>query len=133
MTDRFASLTPDRLAEALASARPPVLVDVREQAAFEAGHIAGSLNVLVYELGARRAELPAGLSTPLVVVGDHRKRAHAGATFLTLIGFGGVSVLEGGIAAWAGPIETGPPTARSAPGPELRVVPNEPEGADDPD
>lgn len=137
MTDRFNSLTSDRLAEALASERPPVLVDVREAAAFEAGHVPGSLNILVYELGARRAELPPGFSAPLVVVGDHRKRAHAAATFLVLIGFGSVSVLEGGIATWAGDLDTGPPKARKAPGPELRVVPNElpdqPDPADEPE
>ena len=127
MTDRFSSTTATRLAEALASERPPVLVDVREAAAFEAGHLSGSVHVPVYDLGARRAELPAGLSTPLVVIGDHRKRAHAAATFLVLIGFGHVAVLEGGIATWEGPLATGPPRPHKPPGPELRVVPNEPD------
>ena len=129
MTNRFNSLPAIELALALAGPRPPVLVDVRERAAFEAGHIPGSRNVWVYDLGAERAALPASLGARLVVVGDHRKRAHAAATFLTLIGFGDVAVLEGGIAAYEGPIETGPPIAAPKRGPELRIIPNE--GTDD--
>ena len=128
MTTRFNTLTAEQLAGALGSERPPVLVDVREPAAFEAGHIPASRNVYVYELGSRRSELPAGLATRLVVVSEHQKRAHAGATFLALIGFGDVSVLDGGIATWKGEIRTGPPEKKQPAGPELRVVPNEPAG-----
>lgn len=125
MTNRFSSLPPIELAGALTAPRPPVLVDVRERDAFEAGHIPGSRNVWVYDLGAQRAALPASLAARLVVVGDHRKRAHAAANFLILIGFGDVAVLEGGIAAYEGPIETGPPAAPQVSGPELRIIPND--------
>ena len=125
VTNRFASLTPDQLAEALASTRPPTLVDVRLAPAFEAGRIPLSIHVPVYELGARRSELPGSLSARLVVIGDHQKRAHAAATFLALIGFGDVAVLAGGIATYAGPLESGPVVERKPPGPELRIVPND--------
>jgi len=126
VTNRFASLSPDALAEAMVSARSPTLVDVRELARYEAGHIAGSVHVPVYDLGSRRASLPASVAQRLVIIGDHRKRAHAAATFLALIGFGDVYVLEGGIAAWSGPIEIGPappPPEGQGPGPVLRIVP----------
>ena len=67
-----------------------------------------------------------------MVVGDHRKRAHAAARFLELIGFGDVAILEGGIATWGGPFEQGPaappPEQR---GPELRVLPAEREEPED--
>jgi rhodanese-related sulfurtransferase len=123
VTIRFNLLDPSDLPAALAAARAPILVDVRERAAFEAGHIPGSRNVWVYDLGAERAALPANLAERLIVISDHRKRAQAAANFLTLIGFGDVAVLEGGIATYAGPIETGP-APESAPrrGPQLRVV-----------
>lgn len=125
MSNRFSSLPPSELPDALAAARTPVIVDVRERAAFEAGHIPGSRNVWVYDLGAERAALPANLAARIIVVGDHRKRAHAAANFLILIGFGDVAVLEGGIATYAGPIETGPPVAPPTSGPELRIIPND--------
>jgi len=125
VTNRFDLLTPASLRAALGGARPPVLVDVRSPEAFAAGRVPGSINVPVHDLGARRAELPASLAAPLVVIGDQRKRALAAARFLSLIGFGGVSVLEGGIGEWDGEIETGPPRPPAPPGPALRVVPSD--------
>lgn len=125
MTNRFNLLSAELLTLALAAPRPPTLVDVRSAEAFEAGHIPGSINVPVYDLGARRAELPANVATHVVVICDHRKRAMAGANFLTLIGFGGVSVLEGGIANYSGALATGPAPPRTPSGPMLRVVPND--------
>jgi len=125
VTNRFAELTPDELDEALASSRRPTLVDVRSPAAYEAGHIPGSRNVPVHELGARRAELPTSPAQRIVVVGDHHKRAHAAATFLSLIGFGDVSVLAGGIAGYQGEIEEGPRPPPKPHGPDLRIVPNQ--------
>lgn len=124
MTNRFDLLAPAALRAALDGARPPVLVDVRSPEAYDAGHVPGSLHVPVHDLGARRAELPANLARRLVVIGDHRKRALAAANFLALLGFGGVSVLDGGIAAWDGPLETGPPPPPPSRGPELRVTPS---------
>jgi rhodanese-related sulfurtransferase len=131
VSDRFSLLAPDALRDALAEPRPPVLVDVRSAHAFELGHIPGSRNIPVYDLGARRPELPANLARRLVVIGDHRKRAHAAARFLELIGFGDVAILEGGIATWGGPLDQGPvapPPQQS--GPELRVLPAEPDDSD---
>jgi len=122
VTIRFETLTPTQLDEALASAKPPTLVDVRTLDAYVAGHVPGSTHVPVYELGARRAELPTSTAQRVVVIGDHRKRAQAGATFLALIGFGDVSVLEGGIAAYEGEIEAGPPPPPPSHGPVLRIV-----------
>jgi len=124
MTDRFTFLSPEALEEALAAPRAPVLVDVRTSDGFAAGHIPGSRNVPVHDLGARRADLPASLAERVIVIGDHYKRTVAAARFLVLIGFGDVSILDGGIAAWEGMLETGMPPPRRS-GPELRVVPSD--------
>ena len=125
MAQRFLLLTSVELRAELQSSRPPALVDIRSRDAYEAGHVPGSIHVPVYDLGARRGELPANVAVRVVVIGDHRKRAHAAGTFLTLIGFGDVALLAGGIAAYDGPIEVGPPPAPPRSGPQLRVVPSD--------
>ncbi len=123
MNERFRFVDAATLAAELGSAAPPRLVDVREPAAFELGHIPRSLHVPVHDLGARRGELPSSLAAPLVLVGDDRRRTLAAARFLEIAGFGDVRVLEGGIAAWDGALESGAPAPRTRPGPQLRDLP----------
>lgn len=82
------------------------VLDTRPRAAYEAGHIPGSLHCDVHELSRREKELPPRSST-VVVVGGEGARGRAGAVFLVLAGYGGVRLLEGGFASWTGAIETG--------------------------
>ncbi len=124
MTNRFEFLSPASLERALAAAQPPALVDVRSPAAFAAGHLPGAVSAPVHRLGELRALLPAHLASRLVVIGDDRRRTRAAAQFLALIGFGDVVVLDGGIGAYRGRIESGPAPPPTRPGPELRVIPS---------
>jgi rhodanese-related sulfurtransferase len=120
---RYRSLDGEALAREAAGERPPVVLDIRDRAAFEAGHVPGSLHVPVHEMGRRRADLPRSLVARIVLVGEPGKRLEAGANWLVLMGYGDVAVLEGGIDGWPGEVETGPPEPPKPSGPELRIVP----------
>jgi len=52
------SVSPERLAAALAGAAPPTMVDVRGPDDYAAGHVPGAVNIPADELGGRLAELP---------------------------------------------------------------------------
>ncbi|MEU5979531.1 sulfurtransferase [Streptomyces sp. NPDC047315] len=124
------------LASALAGPRPPVVLDVRYQLGgphgrpdYDAGHLPGAVFVdLDAELAgppgaAGRHPLPdveafgavmrrAGVSTDSsVVVYDADKGWGAARAWWLLrwTGHADVRVLDGGLAAWAGPLETAPP------------------------
>ena len=91
------------LVEALASPRPPRLIDVREDAEVATGMIAGALHV---PLGAVLADPAAMRDTdadtdtrPLVVVCQAGVRARRAAQELHAVGIA-ASVLDGGMSAW---------------------------------
>lgn len=121
--ERFGVLTPAEFATAVAARPAPFVVDVRDAAAYERGHVPGSRSIPVHEVGHRHAELPHSKITRILVVGDAGKRTHAAAAWFVLMGFADVGVLDGGFGAWQGPVEKGPPQPPPAHGPQLRVIP----------
>ena len=82
---------PDPLPEGL------VVLDVREEDEWAAGHVAGSVHVPLRELGGRYAELPADAQT-LVVCRVGSRSAYA-TGFLVQQGVDAVN-LDGGLVAW---------------------------------
>ena len=122
MTARYERIDARALGEALTAPRRPVLVDVRDRAAFEAARIPGSRHVPVHAMGEQRARLPASLAERLIVIGDDASRTHAAANFLVLIGFGDVAVLDGGVATWPGHLNHGTPPDEPCGGPILSTV-----------
>ncbi len=100
--------------EAMLAASPGGLhvLDVRPRAAFEAGHVPGSIHCPVHDLSRREADLPPRVSR-IVVVGEPGRRTDAAVAFLRLTGFVAVASLEGGFAGWRGPVAAGPAPPRS--------------------
>jgi rhodanese-related sulfurtransferase len=119
---RFAELDSGEFETAVAAAPRPFVVDIRDAAEFEAGHVPGSMWIHVHEIAAKRGELPVSRIRRVLVVGDGGKRTQAAATWLVLTGYADVAVLSGGFAAWRGPVEKGPPAPPKPQGPQLRVV-----------
>jgi glyoxylase-like metal-dependent hydrolase (beta-lactamase superfamily II)/rhodanese-related sulfurtransferase len=71
------------------------IIDVRQRAEFEAGHVPGAINV---ELGSlAQTPLPDG---PVTVMCGHGERAMTGASILTARNHRDVSVLDGGPETW---------------------------------
>jgi len=76
-----------------------VLVDIREAAAFQAGHIPQARNVPVAEFEKKIASLPK--NKPVILVCDLGRSAVSAAVQLRKLGIAEVSILEGGLRAWS--------------------------------
>ena len=87
------------------------VLDVREEAAFRQGHIAGSGHVPRSELRLRRSELPPR-EQPLLVVAAEGPEAAAAAAELNALGFASVAWLDAPLAALEGGLANQSPAAR---------------------
>ena len=98
-------VTPAELRRELASARPPVLVDVREPMEWELVRITGARLAPL----SRLPGLAHGLDphADIVTYCHHGVRSLQAATFLRSVGLPRVRSLAGGIDAWAREIENG--------------------------
>ncbi len=85
----------------LISVQQLVLIDVREPAEYEAGHLVGSFNVPLRTLTQNLDLLP-DLNASIVVICKSGGRSMLAATTLELLGYQNVKVLKGGFDAWAG-------------------------------
>ena len=111
------SVTTDRLsaplaAELLASAAPPVLVDIRGPRERDQKRIAGSIGIPLNHLAERLQELPKDRALLVHCAGGYR--SSIAASLLQRAGFDRVSELAGGIAAWEAatlPVEANPTSA----------------------
>ena len=87
------------VAEKLRGNAPPVLLDVRTTGENRSGHIDGSLNVPLHELGKRLPELEEYRDREIVVYCASGNRSVNAAHLLQQKGFKVVN-LRGGISAW---------------------------------
>ena len=88
----------DVAASRMASATPPVIVDVRAAPERARKRIEGSIHLPLNHLGERLSEIPAGRPVLLHCAGGYR--SSIAASLLQRHGFTHVSELAGGIAAW---------------------------------
>jgi rhodanese-related sulfurtransferase len=96
MTQTVQLVRPDQLDDVRRSGALPQLLDCRSPGEFAAGHIPGSVNIPVEELGARRSDIDP--TRPVVFICASGRRATAAAELVA--GRADVSVLEGGVNAW---------------------------------
>ena len=76
------------------------VVDVREQAEFEAGHILNSRNIPLSQVEARAGEVKKNKSIPVIVYCASGVKSAAAVAALKKSGYEQVFSLAGGIAAW---------------------------------
>jgi glyoxylase-like metal-dependent hydrolase (beta-lactamase superfamily II)/rhodanese-related sulfurtransferase len=95
---QVARVTAPALAELLAHATPPVVLDVRSEAEWQRGHIAGSHNIPLTHLRERLAELPAKRTVVVHCEGGYRSAIAA--SLLAQAGVTELLDLVGGIKAW---------------------------------
>ncbi len=93
-----ARITAPALAEQLATANAPFVLDVRTEKEWQTAHIAGSHNIPLTHLRGRLAEVPA--DRPVVVHCEGGYRSAIGCSLLKAAGRTSVSDLVGGIKAW---------------------------------
>jgi len=77
-----------------------LVLDVRDAAEYQKGHMLNARNIPLAELGARAAELEKHKAKPVVVVCESDNRSARAVTALRKLGFEKVFSLGGGIAAW---------------------------------
>jgi rhodanese-related sulfurtransferase len=77
-----------------------LVVDLRPQADFEKGHIAGSRNVQMSQFDPENKQLAAARALPVVLVCKAGQTSSGAAARLRKAGFERVYLLDGGIGAW---------------------------------
>jgi rhodanese-related sulfurtransferase len=107
--DDMTHISQDELLAWIRSGKPPVILDVRSQGEYAAGHVPGALHIPFYAVYARRTEIPASVSEPVIVYCEHGPRAGLAKLALRAAGFEHVVYLEGHMSSWKQrglPIET---------------------------
>ena len=84
----------------LINRRDAVVVDVREQGEYAAGHITGSRHIPQGQLESRLKELDKVKSRPIIVTCATGSRSRAAAALLEKQGYAEVYNLQGGLAGW---------------------------------
>lgn len=102
--------------DAFASRRDAFVIDVREPAEYEAGHVRGARHLPQADLALRLGELPR--DQPIICICQAGRRSLRAAQFLVQAGFTDVSNVQGGTSAW---VESGRPVV-SAVGELLSAV-----------
>ena len=87
-----------------------VIVDVRDQTEFAAGHLPAARNIPLKEIEARSSELKKFIKRPLIVVCQSGNRSRSALETLRKAGFERVLNLDGGFAAWS---QAGQPVSRA--------------------
>jgi hydroxyacylglutathione hydrolase len=98
LVKRTKRITVQALAERLATAEAPLVIDVRTPSEWRSGHIDGSLNLPLNRLTARLAELPNERELALVCRTGYR--SSIATTLLANSGFERVLDVVGGMEAW---------------------------------
>ena len=94
-----ARVTPAQVEALRAQAAAPVLLDVRSQEEFDAGHIPGAIHIPHTDLASRIGEVPRS-QAGVVVYCQKGPRAAMGEQTLLERGFSSVMHLEDGFSAW---------------------------------
>lgn len=76
-----------------------VLVDIRDAASFQAGHIPQARNLPAAEFEKKISSLPK--NKPVILVCEQGRSAVAAAAQLRKLGVAEVTILEGGLRAWS--------------------------------
>lgn len=105
--DCIRTLPVAELRKRLATTDAPLVLDVRQDAEWLAGHIPGAVHIENGRMPYDRLPLPT--DRPIVVHCQHRDRSTAGLSVLARRGYANLSLLDGGYAAWE---EAGYETAR---------------------
>ena len=98
LLERTERVTAGSLSEALASADPPVVVDVRSDGEWQERHIDGAMSLPLSRLQDGLDALPADRQLVVHCASDYR--SSVAASLLAHAGLERIAVLVGGLAAW---------------------------------
>jgi len=78
----------------------PLVIDVREQSAWQTERISGTLQIALRDLPAKIDRLPSGRGEPIIVVCQAGVHGTMAMTVLRMLGYTNVRNLRGGLNAW---------------------------------
>jgi rhodanese-related sulfurtransferase len=93
-------ILPQETAALMKGEPPPVLIDLRERAAYDQGHIPGAISVPEAQFKERLAALKLPKADAVVLYGADDARTRDATKYLYENGYHGALTLKGGIAAW---------------------------------
>ncbi len=76
------------------------VLDIRQRAEFQAGHVPGAVHIELGDIHVRLDELNKSGQTPTVIMCGHGERAMSAASLLARAGFSDLRVLKGGPEDW---------------------------------
>jgi rhodanese-related sulfurtransferase len=88
------------LLEQIDGERAPLILDVRSQAEYKAGHVPGAVNVPFWLVPLRARSLPVERDAPVIVYCGHGPRALLAKAALRASGFTRVACLAGHWSEW---------------------------------
>jgi len=88
------------LLQLINSPQAPVIIDVRSEREFDAGHIPGAIHIPFWSAYFRSEEVPGDLLSPVVIYCQHGPRASLAGWMLRLEGFRNIRYLEGHMSNW---------------------------------
>ena len=100
----FQTVTPDEVATRVAARDDVFVVDLREPRQFHQGHIPEAIPLPADEFADRFAR-ELDLDDEVIVVCERGLTSREAAKFLASQGFANVATMEGGMAAYDGPLE----------------------------
>ena len=109
-TDGVQEISAEDAALWLKSAKPPRLIDVREQDEWETARIAGAELLPLSQWPDLALQKLTDKSQPLLMQCHHGARSARAAAWLLSQGFSDVTNLAGGIAAWSEEVDAKVPT-----------------------
>lgn len=96
---KYQMISPARLTE-LVNREQGLVVDLRPQAEYDKGHIAGALHLPLSQFNPDSKALSKARELPIVLVCQRGATAGPAADRLVAAGFSRIHVLDGGIVAW---------------------------------
>lgn len=93
------AVSPQQAAQ-MQSEKNAVIVDVRENDEWNAGHIAGAIHIPLGDISSRIAELTKYQNQPVITQCRSGARSAKAADILIKSGFNNVHNMDGGITAW---------------------------------
>ena len=112
MRPMFSEITPAEVQAMIERGDTVRLVDVRELWEYEKAHIPGVLLLPLGELPQRFAQ-KLNSADPVICICEHGVRSAHAARFLAAQGFSDAATMTGGMAKYAGPVETSTAESRS--------------------
>ncbi|WNM59192.1 rhodanese-like domain-containing protein [Candidatus Nitrospira allomarina] len=93
-------MTPEQLLASIETHTAPVIVDVRSQSEYDAGHVPGAVHLPFYAIWSRHKKINATPKDSIVVYCEHGPRAWIGKFALWTAGYQNIVYLDGHMSGW---------------------------------